>query len=254
MNLRIDPRGAVLPLAALLVWSSAGALGWTDPRLVPPPQQVLASAWNAAADGRFLAGLGASLLRDAAGFTLGATAGLALGLAMGLSRWAERLVGPSFHVLRQVALFAWLPLLASLLGSGEPARVVFIALSAFYPVALASFEGVRAIPRTQWELARLYGLRAGQRLRRLVLPGAAPQILAGLHLGLLSAWLATIGAEYLLPRQGVGLGDTLIRGRAVFDVALVLFGMGVVGLVGASLDRAAGRVEARLLRWRGGRR
>lgn len=247
-----DLRGAALPLAALLAWGAASALGWTNPRLVPPPQAVLAAAWNAATDSRFVAGVAASLLRDIAGFTLGAGAGLVLGLALGLSHWAERLVAPSFHVLRQVALFAWLPLLASVLGNGEPTRIVFIALSAFYPVALASFEGVRAIPPAQRELARVYGLTAPQRLRRLVLPGAAPQILTGLHLGLISAWLATIGAEYLLPKQGVGLGDAILRGRAVFDVALVLFGMLVVGAVGASLDRAAGRVEARVLRWRGG--
>jgi len=40
-------------------------------------------------------------------------------------------------------------------------------------------------------------------------------LLAGLNLGLIYAWAATVGAEYLLPvYSAYGLGDTVIRGRA----------------------------------------
>jgi sulfonate transport system permease protein len=252
MSARWDARGLVLPLLALAAWGGASSLGWTDPRLIPSPRQVAMVAWQSASSGDFVAGVAASLARDLLGFGLGASGGAVFGIAVGLSPWVARLAAPSFHALRQVALFAWLPLLVSLLGSGEPARVVFVALSAFYPVALSAIEGVHSIPGNQWELARVYGLDASQRLRRLVLPSSAPHLLAGVHLGLISAWLATIGAEVLLPKQGVGLGDTVIRGRAAFDVALVVFGMVVIGAVGALFSRIATRIETRLLRWRAG--
>ena len=48
-----------------------------------------------------------------AGFLDGPKARVLLGLLLGVSRWAERLVGPTFHTLKQISLFAWLPLLST---------------------------------------------------------------------------------------------------------------------------------------------
>ena len=247
-----DWRGVVLPLGFLTLWSLASLLHWVDARLVPSPWQVLDSAWTTITGTRFFGAVGASLARDLAGFALGALGGIALGTLLGLSRWAERLLGPTFHTLRQISLFAWIPLLSIWLGYNNVSRVVFIAVSTFYPVTLAAFEGVRSVTRAQVEVARVYGFSRIQLLSRLILPAASPQILAGLHLGLIYAWLATIGAEFLLPAYGdIGVGDTVIKGRSAFNVPLVIFGMLVIGGIGAFFNRVAARVEARALRWRG---
>ncbi|GAA5784631.1 hypothetical protein GCM10007860_32020 [Chitiniphilus shinanonensis] len=249
---RRDYRGLVPPALLLLAWFAAGRLGWTNPTLIPPPEQVLAVAWHYLGSGELFRALAASLARDLGGFALGALAGIGLGVLLGVSRWAERLLGPTFHTLKQISLFAWIPLLSIWLGYNDGSRVVFIAVSAFYPVALATFEGVRGVTRAQFEVARVHGFTARQRLTRLILPAAAPQILTGLNLGLVYAWLATIGAEFLLPAYGdIGLGDTVIRGRAAFNVALVIFGMLAIGGVGVALNRVFHRLERRLLRWRG---
>ncbi|MET0348947.1 MAG: ABC transporter permease subunit, partial [Rhizobacter sp.] len=145
---------------------------------------------------------------------------------------------------------AWLPLLSSWLGYGELGKLVFIALSALYPVALGTFEGVRQITASQAEVARVYGFNRRQLLFRLILPAASPQIATGLSLGLVYAWVATIGSEFLLANWGHGLGNIVIKGRAAFNVELIVFGMLVIGLVGTVLNRIAARVEARALHWR----
>jgi len=87
-------------------------------------------------------------------------------------------------------------------------------------------------------------------LTRLVLPAAAPQIATSLTLGLVSAWVATIGSEFLLANWGHGLGNVIIEARAAFNVELIVFSMLVIGLVGALLNRVAARLEARALPWR----
>ena len=46
------------------------------------------------------------------------------------------------------------------------------------------------------EVAAVHRFTLGQRLFRLVLPAASPQIATGLTLGLVSAWVATIGSEF----------------------------------------------------------
>jgi sulfonate transport system permease protein len=243
-------RGAVLPLALLLLWSLATGLGWVDTRLVVPPAGVLRTAVKSLQDPLFYSGVLFSVMRDLSGFAVGSAAGLALGLAMGLSRWVDRALGPSFHTLRQISLFAWLPLLSSWLGYGELSKLVFIALSTLYPVALGTFEGVRSIGPAHAEVARVYRFTRRQWLTRLVLPAASPQIATGLTLGLASAWVATIGSEFLLANWGHGLGNVVIKARASFNVELIVFGMLAIGVVGTALNRIAARLEARALHWR----
>lgn len=250
---RPDLRGWVVPAALLLLWWLATALDWVDTRLIASPAAVLETAWQAAASGELWRGLAASLGRNLSGFALGSLAGLAFGVLLGLSRLAERLVGPTFHALKQIALFAWIPLLSAWFGFGEPAKVAFIALAVFYPVALNSFEGIRATRRELLEVARVLGLTPTQRLFKLVLPSAAPAIFTGLHLGLIYAWLATLGAEYFFS-AGPGIGNTMIDGREHFEMDQVIYGLLVVGAVGLVLNRLAAWIETRALAWRAGGR
>jgi sulfonate transport system permease protein len=246
-----DLRGFVLPVAFLVLWYVVTALQLVNTKLIVPPGAVLDSAWQVLTSGQLLAGLRASLTRDIAGFAAGGAAGILLGLLLGISRWAERLIGPTFHTLKQISLFAWLPLLSTWLGTGESAKILFVALSAFYPVALSTFAGVRSGTRAQVEVARVLGFGRWQLVARLILPAASPQIATGLHLALLYAWLATIGAEYLLGSSAQGIGNVVIRGKATFHVELIIVGMLLIGLVGMVLNRLAALVESRVLHWRG---
>ena len=92
-------------------------------------------------------------------------------------------------------------------------------------------------------------LSGAQRLRRLVLPGAAPGIFAGLRVGLIYAWLGTIGAEYFMPSGG-GIGSLMIGAQQLLRMDLIMAGMLLVGLTGALLNLIGQRLEIRATRWR----
>ena len=171
------------------------------------------------------------------------------GALLGGSRWFDRLIGPSFHTLKQISLFAWIPMLSMWFGLGDAAKIAFIAMAAFFPVVLNTFEGIRSVPREFIEVARVYEFSTWQLLRRVVAPAAAPSIFTGIHLSLIYTWLATLGAEYLLA-SGKGIGNTLIDGREHFWMDLVLFGVVVIGLVGFILNWLLSALEKRLLAWR----
>jgi sulfonate transport system permease protein len=246
-----DFRGLVLPVAFLALWWLVTAQGWVNTKLIVPPLGVVQTAATTLADPDFYAGVALSLGRDLSGFVVGAVGGIALGVLLAVSRWADRLIGPTFHTVRQISLFAWLPMLTSWLGYGDLSKVVFIALSAFYPVVLGTFEGVKSVTQAQGEVAKVYGFTRTQVLFRLILPAASPQILTGLNLGLVYAWLATIGSEFLLANWGNGLGNIVFKGRAAFNVELIIVGMLAIGLVGTVFNRLATRLEQHSLRWRG---
>lgn len=243
-------RGWVLPAAIVFVWWLAVHQGWSTSPLLVPVEKVLATGWQQIASGKVFSELGASLQRDLIGFAIGSSAGLAVGTLLGLSRLAEKLIGPSFHTLKQISLFAWIPLLSVWFGLGDAAKVAFLSLAAFFPVVLNTFEGIRSVPAELIEVSRVLRFTRWQLLTRVVLPGAAPSIFAGIHLALIYAWLATLGAEYLLV-SGKGIGNLLIDGREHFWMDLVLFGVVVVGLVGFALNWIATRIEHRALAWRG---
>ncbi len=247
---RFDWRGLVLPLGFLILWSVATARQWVNIKLIVPPLGVLTTGLLELGDSSFYAGLALSLWRDLSGFGLGALAGVAVGVLIGVSRLADKLIGPTFHTARQISLFAWLPLLSALVGTGDAAKIIFIAFSAFYPIVLATLEGVQGISQAHLEVAKVYGFNRTQLLFRLILPAALPQIASGVRLGLIYAWLATIGAEFLLVNDGHGLGNIVFKGRAAFNVELILFGLVVIGFIGATFNRLTDLAERRLLRWR----
>lgn len=243
-------RGLLLPLLFVLLWLVACWLDWVNPKLIPAPDAVLHTAWQQLQQAEFWTGLGASLLRDLSGFFIGSVLAIAFGVLVGTSRWINYLLAPSFNVLRQISLFAWLPLITTFLDYGNSAKILFISLSVFYPVALHTIQGVSQIPLQQYEVASVYQFSRWQLLRQLILPAAAPQIFVGLQLGLIFAWLATVGSEFLLASYGVGLGNIVIRGRAALDVGLIVFGLLFIGLIGIVLNTLALRLEQRWLRWR----
>lgn len=242
-------RGWVLPALILAAWWAAVESGWSSSPLLVSPLAVWQRGMGQVASGELWVALSASLWRMTWGFVIGSGIGLAVGALLGWSRWAERLVGPTFHTLKQISLFAWIPMLSMWFGLGDAAKIAFVAMAAFFPVVLNSFEGLRSVPREYLEVARVYEFSVWQTLARVIAPAAAPSLFTGIQLSLIYTWLATLGAEYLLA-SGKGIGNTLIDGREHFWMDLVLFGVVVVGLVGFALNWVLGAIEKRLLVWR----
>jgi len=245
-------RALVLPILLVVAWELSTRFGLVNTRLLVRPSLVVARAWRELAEGGLLPQLGASLARDLLGAAIGSLFGVLAGSLMGVSRLGERVLGPSFHAAKQVAIFAWLPLMSVWLGTGETAKVVFIALAAFYPVALNTFEGIRSVSPQHVEVAKVFRYSPLQVFRRVVLPGAAPSIFTGIKVGLVYAWLGTIGAEYLLA-AAPGVGNLMIEGRESFQMDKVLLGVILVGALGFAISALASRLEARVLGWRAAR-
>jgi sulfonate transport system permease protein len=241
-------RGLILPLLLLAGWEAASHSALVNPRFLPPLEQVGRVAWQEVLSGELVQALAISLKRDLLGFVLGAGIGIVIGFLLGLSSVADRIFTTWFNGLKQIALLAWIPLISLWFGFDEAAKVVFIALAAAIPVILNTVEGVRATSSKLLEVGDVFKFNRLQFIRSIYLPAATPSLLTGLHLGLIYAWLATIGAEYFMA-AGPGIGGLIISGRERFEMALVMLGIVVVGLVGFCVDRSASWVERRLITW-----
>lgn len=239
----------ILPFGLLMLWHQASVSGWVDRMLLPEPSAVIHALVQGIAEGTLSDAMQHSLLRALSGACLGAAAGALSGVLLGLNSRADALFTPTVATLRQIALFAWLPLLTAWVGNDEAGKITFVALAAFFPMLVASHRGVRQRSPQLQEVAQVLQLSLPMRLRTLILPGAAPAMFTGLRLSLIYAWLGTIGAEYFMS-SGIGIGSLMINAQQLLDMPLILSGMLLIGLTGAALDRLGISLEKRMTRWR----
>jgi sulfonate transport system permease protein len=243
-------RGLVIPGLIIAGWTVVTHGDLISSNLLVPIERIVALPFSDEAGRHLWAALFASIVRLVLGFAIGATAGIALGALMGASRLADRAVGPSFHALRQIALFAWIPLLTAWFGNGDVPKIVYVAMSAFFPAALNSYIGLRTISVQYFEVADVLRLSQLTRIKRLLLHGALPSIFVGLQIALITAWLGTVSSEYAMG-NGRGLGGFLLEGRGQFRMDVVVLGVVVLALVGYLINVGCNKIFRRLLGWQG---
>jgi sulfonate transport system permease protein len=248
-------RGLVLPLLLLLAWSFAGAVGIGNPQLLVPIGAVLRAGIESIENGELIGALAATIGRALVGWSLGALLGFAAGLLLGLSGVGRRMISPTLHGARQIALFAWIPLLSAWLGNGEMMKTALIALAAFFPVVLNVEAGCRDVPLGYREVGRLLALDRINEIVLIILPSATPTIISGLELAFAIAWIGTIGAEYLIGTgymyaSADGIGAFLAGARENARMDLVVVAILSLALAGFVLDRLIIRASKRCLTWR----
>ena len=195
-----------------------------------------------AASGRLPRDIVASLFRVTWGYLLAVVVGVPAGAALGWSTRSARAFGPLIEVLRPISPLAWIPLAILWLGVGDGAAVFLIFVAAVLPITVAAAAAVRAVPAVHIDAARNFGLGRVAVLRRVLLPGALPQLLVGLRIALGIAWLVVVAAEMIAVSSGLGflIIESRNAGDRYDDVVAAMIAIGVIGLL---LDRAMRRLE-----------
>ncbi|HEY6031434.1 MAG TPA: ABC transporter permease, partial [Gaiellaceae bacterium] len=159
-----------------------------------------------------------SLERIALGYGIAVVAGIALGIPLGLSVTARLWAMPHIEYWRAMPPPALLPISIVLLHSiGNVQKVAFIAFFCMFPILLNTIDGVRGIDPTLLDTARSYGVPRAERIRRVVLPAALPQIVAGMRTSLALAVITMVLSEYFSSTSGVGY--VLLESKNTFQLA-----------------------------------
>ena len=181
------------------------------------------------------------------GFAIGALLGIALGLAAGIARSFDEMLSPLVFVTYPVPKIVMLPLFMLWFGIGDLSKVLIIALACFYPAFINAYYGARATPRILVWSARNMGASEAAIFRRVVLPGALPQIFAGLRVALALSFIVMFAAEMINARSGLGHLIREAENSMRFDLMYVsLLAIAILGYAGDRLLRFA---RARFLRW-----
>jgi NitT/TauT family transport system permease protein len=241
---------SLIALAAfLLVWKVIVIAGDYRPFILPAPEVVLERFAQAWIDGTIAPHALRTLLEVGLGFAAGAGTALVVGYVLARQPLAERLLSPYLVAAQATPILALAPLLALWFGTGLTSKVVICALIVFFPVAIATMVGIRAVDARLLELARSLRATRRQIVTTLEIPAAMPSIFGGLRVGVTLAVVGAIVGEWAGADRGLGLLVNLARG-SLFDTPLLFATLLTIALLGVVLYGLVVLVERALVRRR----
>jgi ABC-type nitrate/sulfonate/bicarbonate transport system permease component len=226
-----------------VVWGGM-VLGWqviawtTGPFYLPTIESVLVDGMGQVIRGGYLLTFADSLRQLLIGFAVACVIGIPAGVLIGSSRVARDLLNPYVNTLFVTPTEALLPMIIIMFGTGLEYRVAVVVLFAFFFPLLNSAAGVAAIDRNLLETARAFCTPRWRVFRQILLPAAAPYVVAGVRLGLGMALKGMIIAELWVSFGTGGLLKNLGAFRQLdvyFALALLVVTTAVVvnGLLAA---------------------
>ncbi|CAJ1848678.1 Putative aliphatic sulfonates transport permease protein SsuC [Aeromonas dhakensis] len=246
---------SLLTLGALLaLWWLVARLGLISPLFLPPPAQVLQQFVTLAGPQGFMDAtlwqhLAASVQRILIALAAATLCGVTVGLAMGLSPTLRGMLDPLIELYRPVPPLAYLPLMVIWFGIGETSKVLLIYLAIFAPVAMATLAGVQGARQVRLRAARALGANRWQVLWYVIVPGALPDMLTGLRIGLGVGWSTLVAAELIAATRGVGF---MVQAAGEFLATdVVLAGILVIALIAFTLELGLRALQRRLTPWHG---
>jgi nitrate/nitrite transport system permease protein len=251
-RLRVVCLSLLIGLAFVLAWQALAG-GKSAGKGIPGPLAVGATAWEMLANPFYNNGpndkgiglqLAASLGRLALGYVAASATAVMLGVVLGLSPLLYRAVNPYIQVLKPVSPLAWMPLFLYTIKDSGQSAILVIFMSSLWPTLANTAFGVATIKRDYLNVASILQLSWLRRLATVILPAAAPAIVAGLRISAGSAWVAIVAAEMLI--GGTGIGYFVWNEWNNLALTSVIFAILAIGVIGVLLDAGLARLARRL--------
>jgi len=203
-------------LSAALLWEGAVRFFQIPLWYLPPPSHIAVTVYR-----NFhyiLPSAGITALETLLGLFIGIAIGMALALGMGASRWLAQALSPLAVVSQAIPFIALAPLMMIWFGFGITSKIAMAAITIFFSVTAAFYEGLRRTDENLIDLARLYGASPAQLLFNIRVPAALPHLAAGLKLAAAYAPLGAIAGEWVGSDGGLGIMMTYHNARMQTDM------------------------------------
>jgi len=214
----------------IALWAVLYAARVWSPLLFPSPADVWAALVDGFSTGAFPAAITASLRRVLIGYTIAVALGLTVGAAMARWRTVQETLGTLVLGMQTLPSICWLPLAVLWFGIGDNGVILVVVLGSLFAMTESSYAGFANLPPLYRRAALTMGARQRDLLVRVAVPAALPGLITGLKLSWSFAWRSLLAGE--LVYQSVGLGQLLLRGRDLVDMAAVVAVMVVIVAIG----------------------
>lgn len=243
----------LLALAALVgLWqiaASSGALAdvlGLEAFLVPSPAEIASALW----ENRSLIAEDAwvTLQEIVLGFLLGLAVGLGFGFLLRPFEALRLAFYPLIVASQAIPILVFAPILVIWFGYGIGPKLIVVALVCFFPIAVATADGLRSVDPEATKMMRTLDASRWQLLWRLEAPTALPFTFSGAKIGATFAPIAAVFGEWV--GADSGLGHLILQDNAQLETARVFAAAFVLSMIALTLYGLLTVAERRVVTWR----
>jgi glycine betaine/proline transport system permease protein len=184
---------------------------------------------------------------------LGVLGGLAQGIAAWRWRWVDRALSPILDLMQTIPTFAFLVPILVLFGFGPVSALLATIIYAMPPMVRVTIVALRAVPSEILDFANMAGCTPWQRMRKVMLPVALPDLMVGvnqvimlsLNMVIIASMIGAggLGADVLESLRRLNIGGGIEAGLAITALAVVL------DRLGRAMSERVARAELRQGSW-----
>lgn len=238
---------AIIAVALVSLAELAARQGWISELVLPAPSSIWAALWDGFSSGAYWPHIASTSVATVAGFAIAAGSALVVAGILASMPRLERVLVPFIFAFQCMPKIAVAPIIILILGFGMDSKITIVVAVCFFPIFVNTLQGLRLRDRAKYELLSSYGASRLQLFRYLRLPDAVPYVFAGLHIGVILAFIGSVVAEFVGSRSG--LGYFMIQQRAVFNVPGTFAILFLLMSVGITLHTAMRYLERKIAFW-----
>lgn len=208
----------------------------------PPATEIFSAGLRAIIDLNFLVAVMQTVYRTLLAFGIAAVLGVFFSLLAARSKVFDELIHYPVEFFRQLPAVAIIPFAIMLFGIYTPMKVVVAAFGCFFPVFVATREGLKSVEPGLMLTARTYRWTGLRLLFGVMFPSAVPYILASFRITLAISLILVVMSEMLV--GGDGLGVRIVEKERMFDFPSLyaeIFFLGIIGVLLNLVLEAANR-------------
>jgi len=218
---------ALLLVALVVAWQAAVMAFDIQPYLLPGPGRV----WSAFLEVRGLLPLHirTTMTEALLGLALACVVGVATATVVASFTPVRRAVYPLLVISQNIPMLVMAPLVMVWFGFGLMPKVMVVVLMCYFPIVVATTDGLLRADRELVELARSLGAGRLQVLRTILLPSGVPAFFAGLQISATYAVLAAVISEWVGATSGLGL--FIARSQRAYRVDQMFVAVVMIALI-----------------------
>lgn len=214
----------------------------------PSLNEVFSAGLRAVIDQTYVIALVQTVYRILVAFGIAAILGVFFALLAARSAALDNLIYYPIEFFRQLPAVAVIPFAIMLFGIYTSMKVAVAVFGCFFPVFVATREGLKSVEPGLVLTARTYKWTGLRLLFGVMFPSAIPHILASFRITLAISLILVVMSEMLV--GGDGLGVRIVEKERAFDFPGLYAETFLLGIVGVILNLALEVVSRRLYYWR----
>jgi NitT/TauT family transport system permease protein len=227
--------GIAAALAVIALWQLSSTLGWSNPRFLPAPLDVVSAFWTMLTTQNLLWHAWISTERVWIAFLLSAVLAIPIGMLMSSYRVVGASIEPLIDFIRYLPVPALVPLSIIWFGVGETTKIFLLWLGTFFQLVLLVADDMRRVPHEYVETAYTVGARPRQILTDVAFRAMLPSLVDSLRVTLGWCWTYLIIAEIVAADSG--LGWVIWTARRYVKTPEVMAGVIMIGIIGLVTDQ-----------------